>query len=75
MPELTFDNITYSFNPDDKYKTQDGKVYKFVSIKKVSTYKGKKKFQTITIKHENWNEFRRWLLEEIVQEEGEIEAF
>jgi hypothetical protein len=65
MAGLTFSNITYQFNPEDSFTGKNGVLYEFISIKKITDWNGRKKFQTITIKHEHWKEFRAWLLNEI----------
>lgn len=71
MADLDFDNITYKLIMDDRYTTEGGMTYEYVSLKKVKTFKGKAKYSSITIKHEHWRQFRAWLLEELGVKEGQ----
>ena len=61
------DNLKYEFNMEDSFTTEEGKFYHFVSIRKFQkmSYKkgGKTKHQTITIRHQDWETFKKWLLE------------
>jgi hypothetical protein len=53
---LIIKNMTYEFNDDDEYKGA-----KFVSIKKVTEFEGKQRYQTLTIKPQDWITVRSWL--------------
>ena len=63
------DNLIYEFNPDDSFTSQkDNKTYKYISLKRIITFNSKdiktsKKYQTLTIKKENWELFKNWMLD------------
>ena len=56
------DNLIYEFNSKDVF-VKDENTYEFVSLKKITTFKNNKKYQNITIKHEHFEEFRKWILD------------
>ena len=65
---LVIKNMTYEFNDEDEYKGA-----KFVSIKKVTEFEGKQRFQNVTVKPQDWILVRTWLmhcLEESRKAEG-----
>ena len=49
MKKLELENITYEWNEKDTFE-KDGKAYQFASLKKVSTFKNNKKYQTVTVR-------------------------
>ncbi len=69
MKKLEFENIIYEWNEEDEYKE-----HKFASLKKITIYKGNKKYQSVTVKHEHLNRFKDFL-KDIVGEEKEDEPF
>jgi hypothetical protein len=56
MQELKLDGITYQFNFKDEYEGHE-----FISVKKIVDRGKFKKFQTLTVKHGDWEKFREWL--------------
>lgn len=60
MKKLTLDNIEYQYNENDKYE-KDGTEYSFVSLKKITEYKGNKKYQNLTIKLDHLDKFKNFL--------------
>ena len=68
---LELGNIEYQFDPEAVFE-KDGKEYKFISFKKITTFKGKgdskenKKYQNLTVKNDHWAEFSEWLREILV---------
>ena len=55
------DNCYYEYNSDDSWE-KDGKTHEFISIKKITTFKNNKRYQTLTVKHTDWEEFKKWIL-------------
>lgn len=59
-------NVVYEFNPKANYESNSGKIYTFISIKKIQSYTDKKgntkeKFQNLTVKPGHREEFGNWL--------------
>ena len=71
MPKLEIGNTSYELNMDDSFTATSGRnegtTYEYVSLKQLTTNREGKiiKNRQVTVKHENWNEFRTWLLTEL----------
>ena len=64
--ELEEGKIVYEFSDEEEY---EGK--KFVSLKKVTTFKeGAKKYQNLTCKPAHWEKVSEWLLAVLRSEPG-----
>jgi hypothetical protein len=74
MKRLHLDTIEYEFIEDDSFE-KDGKTYTFASLKKVTTYKGNKKYQNVTIKHEHLDKFKEFLKDIIGESKHDDEPF
>jgi len=74
MKKLHLDTIEYEYREDDEYTPEGGMTHRFASIKKITTYKGNKKYQSLTIKHEHLGKFIDFLKDIVggeAQGEGE----
>lgn len=50
------DNIEYIFDDNAEYKD-----HHYIAFKKHIKFRKGEKWQVLTIPHENWEEFRKWL--------------
>ena len=66
MKRLELDNVVFEYDPDAEY---EGK--KFISFKKITSFKNNKKYQNLTVKPEHWGRFRDWMVKVL---EGEDES-
>ena len=67
MKKLELENITYEWNEEDEYKE-----HKFASLKKITTYKGNKKYQSVTVKHSDLEKFKGFLHDILETKEEEV---
>ncbi len=63
IKRLCLDTIEYELNEKDSWTNEEGQMFEFISLKKIATYKGKKKYQNLTIKHEHFEKFKEWMRE------------
>lgn len=68
LKNLKLGTIEYEFDENAKFE-KDGRTYSFISLRKITTFKENKKYQNLTIKHEHWDQFREWLLKDVLEEE------
>ena len=74
MIRLHLDQIEYEWNEKAEWTNDQGQTFSFASLKKTTTYKGNKKYQTLTIKHEHLGKFIDFLKDIVggeAQGEGE----
>ena len=56
--------IVYEFDPEAVYEPGEGKSFKYISFKKVTSQKdGTRKYQNITVKIAHKDKFAQWLQE------------
>lgn len=66
--KLELEGVTYIWNSDDSFQNKEGTVYRYASLKKVTSYQKKggdkqEKFQVITVKPNHIEEFTNFILE------------
>ena len=61
MKKLELENITYEWNEQDSWANDKGKTFHYASLKKITTYKGNKKYKMVTVKHEYLDRFKDFL--------------
>ncbi len=65
---LELEKAKYVLNLDDSWTNPEGQTFNYVSLKKVTAYKHKEKFQIITCRQDDWPRLKAFLIESF--EEG-----
>jgi len=61
MLRLHLDTIEYEWDDEVEWTNDQGQTFSFASMKKVTIYKGNKKYQNLTVKPEHIDKFKGFL--------------